>query len=356
MTLESYHQPSKLRAIEALHEAQKIAFAPIVFQASRCLLDLGVLRQIEAAGDDGISFESICENCGLPEYGISVLLDFALSIGLVWLSPSTKTYRLNKVSHYLLNDAMTAVNFNFVRDVNYLGMDELLRSILESRPCGLKYLAEGQETIYPVISNLPPAAKKSWFDFDHFYSDNSFAQVLDILSLSDCRQLLEIGANTGKWTSQVLLRMPNIFIHLCDLPSQIELCRAKFVAAPNVSFTALDVLSCELPEVADVDLVFMSQFLDCFSSQEIIAILRKVKKAYPQAKIAILEIFWDKQPHPTASFVINAASLYFTTMANGNSRFYSYDVFGTLIEAAGLALKEQHHHIGIGGHSLVILQ
>ena len=42
-----------LSAIEAKQEAQRIAFAPIMFQAAKALRDLGVLAAVEATGDEG---------------------------------------------------------------------------------------------------------------------------------------------------------------------------------------------------------------------------------------------------------------------------------------------------------------
>ncbi len=42
----------------------------------------------------------------------------------------------------------------------------------------------------------------------------------------------------------------------------------------------------------------------------------------PDAKIYILELLWDQQQYDAASYSLNAISLYFTALANGDSRFY----------------------------------
>lgn len=47
----------------------------------------------------------------------------------------------------------------------------------------------------------------------------------------------------------------------------------------------------------------------------------------PCARLCIMELFWDAQKFEAASFSLNATSLYFTCMANGNSRFYSVEKF-----------------------------
>ena len=40
----------EISAVDALHEAQKIAFAPVVLQVARSLLELGILREVERSG------------------------------------------------------------------------------------------------------------------------------------------------------------------------------------------------------------------------------------------------------------------------------------------------------------------
>lgn len=79
----------------------------------------------------------------------------------------------------------------------------------------------------------------------------------------------------------------------------------------------------------------MSQFLDCFSPDQIVTMLGNVAQVMkPGARLCIMELFWDAQKFEAASFSLNATSLYFTCMANGNSRFYS---------------AEKFYHYGAGG-------
>ena len=54
-----FYQEEKLAAVDAKFEAQKIAFAPFVFQASIALRDLGILQVIEDAGNVGISCQRL---------------------------------------------------------------------------------------------------------------------------------------------------------------------------------------------------------------------------------------------------------------------------------------------------------
>ncbi|MDR2430571.1 MAG: SAM-dependent methyltransferase, partial [Puniceicoccales bacterium] len=55
-----------------------------------------------------------------------------------------------------------------------------------------------------------------------------------------------------------------------------------------------------------------------------------------------------------AAFSLNAGSLYFTCLANGNSRFYRADAMKACIEKAGLRVEREIDNIGIGSHTLCI--
>ena len=61
-----------LRAIDAIQEAQKIAFAPFVFQATVALRELGIFDLIfEKRRKGGITIEEIAEKLAISNYVIS---------------------------------------------------------------------------------------------------------------------------------------------------------------------------------------------------------------------------------------------------------------------------------------------
>ena len=63
---------------------------------------------------------------------------------------------------------------------------------------GLKEFGEWQ-TIYEGLSQLPEQVQKSWFAFDHYFSDDAFPLVLKQVYKKGIKKLLDIGGNTGKW-------------------------------------------------------------------------------------------------------------------------------------------------------------
>ncbi len=92
----------------------------------------------------------------------------------------------------------------------------------------------------------------------------------------------------------------------------------------------------------------MSQFLDCFSEEEIVSILKRCHEAISDdGNIYIMETFWDRQKFEPGAFSLQMTSLYFTNIANGNSQMYDSTVFNRLIDRAGFQIVEQIDNVGI---------
>ena len=126
--------------------------------------------------------------------------------------------------------------------------------------------------------------------------------------------------------------------------------------ADRIDGYAMDMLdpSAQFPRDLGPDLIWMSQFLDCFSEPEILSILQRAAKVMgPDSRLAIMETFWDRQKYEPASFCLTMTSLYFTVMANGNSKMYHSDDMVRLVEQAGMVVDEVHDGLG-QGHSILI--
>ncbi|WJV62572.1 methyltransferase [Pectobacteriaceae bacterium CE70] len=341
------------RALDAITEAQRIAFAPMLFQAAINLRNYGILSFLDDAGTDGVLLDDIVAATSLNRYAVELLLDVGLSGRMVILRD--ERYYLAKVGHYLIHDRMTRVNMDFTQDVCYQGMFHLDEALSQNKPVGLNVFGDWP-TIYPALSQLPQKVKESWFAFDHFYSDAAFKAALLHIFMYKPKQLYDVGGNTGKWAMCCYDHDRDVHISILDLPEQIALSVANIADAgksDRINGIAVDMLSdCKLPGEADI--WWMSQFLDCFSEEQIVAILRKIALAMKaDARVCILEIFWDCQPWEAGAFSLNASSLYFTCIANGNSRFYAARRFLPLLTEAGFVVEKQVDGLGIG-HSLLI--
>ena len=162
-------------AIEAKGLAQWIAFGPMIFQAARVLRDTGILKTLQDSLPTGLTIAELVEKVKLSTYGVRVLLEAGLSIGLV-IVDEAECYNITKTGHFILNDSLTNVNMNFVHDVCYKAMFSLDKSIETGKPEGLSEFGNWN-TIYEGLSELPPHVQKSWFEFDHFFSDNAVNAV-----------------------------------------------------------------------------------------------------------------------------------------------------------------------------------
>lgn len=347
------YENDTLTALEAITEAQRISFAPMLFQTALCLRRFGILEFLDQQNKQGATLEEITASVDKSEYAVSVLLDMGLSGRIVTLKGGK--YYLAKVGYFLLHDKMTRVNMDFTQDVCYQGLFDLDNSLLEGKPAGLAVFGDWP-TIYPALSLLPEQAKKSWFAFDHFYSDAAFNTVLPLVFAHNPKRIYDVGGNTGKWAIRSCQYNQDVKVTILDLPEQIALAKENIAShglSERIDFHPVNMLSnAELPNEADV--WWMSQFLDCFSPEQITQMLTRVAKTMkPGAKLCIMELFWDTQRFEAAAFSLNAISLYFTVMANGNSRFYSAENFRSYIEQAGLKIETQQDNIGLG-HSLLI--
>ena len=345
----------KLRAIDAIDRAQLIAFAPYVWEASRLLVDKGILQAL-SDHTEGLSITELEARINLSHYGLRVLLEAGLGIALVYRKSGK--YFLAKTGHFLLHNEMTKVNFDFMKDVCAAGAPSLEASIENSKPEGLKTLGNWN-TLYEGLSSFPEPAKSSWLAFDHFYSDTAFPEALPLIFEAQPKKILDIGGNTGKWTLQCLAADKEVHLGIVDLAGQLKMAEANINAAGyegRVAYYDHNLLDPSLTLPTGYDTIWMSQFLDCFADEEIIAILKKCHKVCtPDTRVFINETFWDRQRFTTSAFALQMTSLYFTTMANGNSQMYDSEVFLKFIEEAGFEVVKQYDQVGLS-HTIIELK
>jgi hypothetical protein len=338
----------KLSALQAQRLAQEIAFAPVVFQISRLMVKFGIL-QLLLDNRNGLTMEEIARKTGLSLYAVKILLESSLTIGTVLLNDDKFT--IAKAGYFLQNDTMVKVNMEFNHDVNYLGLFSLEEALLNGKPEGLRVFGEW-DTIYEGLSQLPPQVQKSWFGFDHYYSDCSFEQALEIVFANQPKTLLDAGGNTGRFATRCVAYSPDAHVTIMDLPQQLTMMRqqtAGLTGADRIHGHAANLLDPQTVFPHGFEAIWMSQFLDCFSNEEVISILsRAAASMNEKCKLYIMETIWDRQRFETASYCLAQISVYFTAMANGNSKMFNYEDLENNIHAAGLKIAKIHDNLGMG--------
>lgn len=346
------YSKERLSAAQAQRLAQEIAFGPVVFQVSRLMLKFGIFQML-SDNPKGLTLEELTAKTGLSRYAVQVLLESSLTIGTILLKEGC--FQLAKAGWFLLNDKMARVNMDFNQDVNYLGLFDLEAALINGKPEGLKVFGQWP-TIYEGLSALPEQVQKSWFGFDHFYSDNSFEEALAIVFSTHPRTLLDVGGNTGRWAVKCVEYSPEVQVTIMDLPQQLGLMCKQVEGLPGaerIHGHGVNLLDKNVPFPTGFEAIWMSQFLDCFSEEEVVSILSRAARSMDaDGRLYIMETFWDRQRFETASYCLAQISLYFTALANGNSKMYYSEDMARCVKEAGLEVEIIHDGLGLG-HSIM---
>ena len=345
-------------AQQAQEMAHLYSWGAVIFQVCRLLIKYGILDLLNDHRE-GLTQNEIARAAGLSDYAAKCLLESALTTHIVLIDTETDKYFLAKTGWFLLRDAMIRADIDFNHDVNYEGWFVLDKALEQGQPAGLKHFGDWP-TIYEGLSSLPEQVQKSWFGFDHYYSDHSFDEALAIIHANNTRHLLDVGGNTGRFAMRCVASNPTIEVTICDLPQQIKMMKQATDGQPGserihgVGMNILDE-SVAFPTDTRYDVIWMSQFLDCFSEQQIVSILRRAAAVLDSNnRIYIMETLWDRQDYLPAAMSLTMTSLYFTALANGNSKMYNTDDLTRLIRQVGLEIEQIYDRIGNGGHSILV--
>ena len=340
--------------LDAQFAAQRIALAPLVFQAARLLRDLGILESLRHA-HDGLTREEVAQRVDVTPYGVTVLLEAGLAAGLV--RASDDRYCLTEVGLCLLTDELTRVNLDVVHQCLYQALYYLEDSIRQGQPVGLREVFGHRETIYPALASLPEPARGSWFRWDHHFSGLAFPDALPRVFARPPRTLLDVGGNTGEWALRCVEHSADVRVTIMDLPQVLALAEraiAERGLGGRIDTHPMDLLDHSRPFPRGFDAIWMSQLLVCFAEDDLLRVLQRAAAAMePAATLYILESFWDRQRHEIGTFCLQLTSLYFACLANGRSRMYRSTDVMPLIEAAGFRVEQIVDRLGLCS-SLVI--
>ena len=351
--LEKKYTKEQMKVLQAQRLAHEIAFAPVTFQVSRLMVKFGIFQLLTDA-KTGLTMDEVAEKTKLSPYAVKVLLESSLTIGTVLCE--NERFVISKAGWLLLTDPLVSVNLKFNHDVNYLGMYNMEEALLNGKPEGLKVFGQWN-TIYEGLSSLPEEAQKSWFEFDHFYSDNSFDEALEIVFSYNTSKLLDVGGNTGRWALRCVEYNNDVNVTIMDLPQQLGLMKKHIsgkTGDSRISGHGANLLDKNEPFPKGFDAIWMSQFLDCFSEDEVTSIVKRAAESMgDNTRLFIMETLWDRQNNDIAAYCLTQISLYFTVMANGNSKMYHSEDMIRCVEAGGLKVEKIYDGLK-SGHSIIV--
>ena len=350
-TIKSFE---KMKAVDAQRLAHEISFGPVIFQVSRLMVKFGIFQMLLDA-KEGLTLDEIQEKSGLSQYAVQSLLYASLTAGTVLCKDDR--YTTSKAGWFLLNDPLVQVDMGMVHDVIYNALFHIEETLLSGEPTGLRKIFGNYPTIYEALSSLPPDVQKSWFDWDHYFSDQSFDEALPIVFADKPLRLLDVGGNTGKFALRCVDYDEEVQVTIVDLPQQLEMMK-KFTAgkqgAERIFGHAANLLdqSVKLPEGFDV--IWMSQLVSAFSEEEVTSVLARAADAMNNETVLFInETLWDRQRFDSAAYCLTQITLYFACAANGNSKMYHSADLLRCIHNAGLTVETIHDGLG-KGHSLLV--
>ena len=206
------------------------------------------------------------------------------------------------------------------------GIPENLEAIHNYRS-GIRMQAAGLISDHPLLAGMIDSVELE-----------KRAKLMQITDYTRMEQLFILAIQEVISQSGADLREPDCALLLSTTKGNIDLLsdRTKQSALPqqisadspvSVSYTHLihgygaNLLEPEVPFPTGFDAIWMSQFLDCFSEEEVTSILTRAARSMSrESRLYIMETFWNRQKFDTAAYCLTQISLYFTAMANGNSK------------------------------------
>jgi hypothetical protein len=341
---------------EALNNAHRLAFAPFAFQAAVILRDRGILELLEQAAENGLDAESIQQSTGLSANAVMTLLEAGQGIGLLY--DDSDRYFISKTGHYFRNNDTIRINTNFMRNICLPGIEALDESLVTSQPAGLRALGNWP-TLFEGLTSMDPMQKESWFAFNNHHSDSAFRDALPLLFAHEPKRILDIGGSTGRFALACLDWDDSVHVGVADIytnESNAEPGVQAAVRAGRVTFHQMNVLDVAATLPTGYDTIWMSQFMPCFSEEQIAGILAKCHQMLPDnGCMFLMETFWDRQRHAAAAVALQMTSLYFVNVATGISRMWSSEKLLEMLDAAGFEQSTQLNSIG-RGHTLIALR
>lgn len=94
-SLKRKYTTDNVSAREAQRLAEFIAWGPVVFQASRLMVSLGILDMLRDSSN-GLTIDEVAAKASLSTYAAKCLLEASLCIGTVIVDPETDRFSISR--------------------------------------------------------------------------------------------------------------------------------------------------------------------------------------------------------------------------------------------------------------------
>lgn len=319
-----------------------LIFGSLFSQLFRSGMVLGLYDALDER--EGQTLDQLSDNLKIEYYPLEILLkslEYAqviIKIGDKYFNSPTVTFMALEKNEKLFALRTTMEYFNHVVDPSF---SVLPSSIRENKPKGLnKMFGDNCSNFYEAISE-EPARNKYFSDFMQGFTNLNKDQVTSESIFSKCKNLLDVGGNTGEIALALGKRNPNIKVTVLDFQEVIKLAQKRF--EENNLSDRLKVYSGnalkEIPTGYDCMLLF--HFIDIFSPEENRIILRNVYNALPEGGTICI---FTPITYSNKRSVNDLMGNYFLNLANGKGAFYEVNNIIEWLEDAKFVISSKKYY------------
>ncbi|MDL5199799.1 methyltransferase [Streptomyces sp. ALI-76-A] len=303
----------------ALERFQLIANGPALFNAVVTGLELDIFGYL--ARHPHAAFEDLEKSTGVTGHKLRVLLLALCSTELV--ERANSTYANSPLANELLAsdraDSWRHILIGWQR-IYYPAFPHTTDALRSGTNTALSTYPGSESTLYQRLSQQPDLEAILHSSMSAF-TLQSLPALLDNPEVATVRHLIDVGGGAGVTAVEIATRYPQTAVTIFDMPSVTRLAQDGIPAhlSDRVRLKAGDIFSDELP--GDADAVLFSHFLEVFSPEEILTILRKAYDALPPGGKMLLYGF-NATEEEQGGVLAARLSLYLNVLATGQGMAY----------------------------------
>lgn len=308
------------------------------FMAAKHLFAASELGLFEALADSPAPLDALAARTGLTRRAARISADAMVALNL--LERDGDTYRNGAAAaHYLAGQTPADLRplLRFWDTISYPTWQTLAQALGSGPPREVFDLDDTQqETVSAGIEAILAGPA------------NALAETVDFTAH---HRLLDVGGGTGSWSITAARRHPHLEATVYELPVVADMARRRAAAAgltERITAVAGDAMAGDLPEGHDIFLV--ANVIHYWCPEDNIALLRRIRRASPEAGRLLLADFWTDPTHTEPVQAALMAGEFAVHLRDGD--VYSVDEISSWLADAGWRFVE--HTPLAGPQSLIV--
>ncbi len=308
------------------------------FMAAKHLFAASELGLFEALADAPATIDALAARTGLTNRAARISADAMVALRLI--EREGDTYRNGAAAgHYLAGRTPADLRplLRFWDTISYPTWQTLAQALGSGPPREVFDLDDAQqETISAGIEAILAGPA------------NALAETVDFTAY---HRLLDVGGGTGSWSIAAARRHPHLEATVLELPVVAEMAGRRVAGAglgDRITAVAGDAMTGDLPQGHDIFLV--ANVIHYWSPDDNAALLRRIRRASPEAGRLLLADFWTDPTHTEPVQAALMAGEFAVHLRDGD--VYSVDEISSWLADAGWRFVE---HLPLAGPQSLIV-